>query len=455
MINKKKGKDKNQNKKNKKTNKKDNKKDNKKENNNNNNNKINKEISLIENNETIINNNKINKEISLNENTETEKNKESNNNKKIEEELDIRKHWKLYYDPHYKQNFYYNPFTNQSLWELPPDNICLDTIPIPLPSNTTTNTNTTTNLNPTNQQTPIEESQEDIDEIKYQKFKESNLKEWMKRPARQQVQDTRKDINYIEGNFDYNIWYNKFLTDRHEKEKIPALYKCNPALDTGYTKADISKEETFFCLFFAKGCCCEGYKCNYYHRVPLLSDCEKVENLRDIFGRSRFNTKLKDNGGIGVFTQNCRTLLVSDLKRLENVKNNIKSMVRIIYQNFSQFGDIEDINYVDFKNICYIKFKHRCFAEFAKEAMMRQHLVGEEIINVTWAYDLDEDPENKENKEKEEDKIFLDAVKKKYKENQGNLSEIEKLNFILKGIDEYNNNNNNNKEKNDENNNIN
>ena len=414
MINKKKGKDKNQNKKNnKKTNKKENKKDNKKEN-------------KIEN-----------------------KKENNNNNKKIEEELDIRKHWKLYYDPHYKQNFYYNPFTNQSLWELPPDNICLDTIPIPLPSNTTTTTtNTTTNSNPTNQQPPIEESQEDLDEIKYQKFKESNLKEWMKRPARQQVQDTRKDINYIEGNFDYNIWYNKFLTDRHEKEKIPALYKCNPALDTGYTKADISKEETFFCLFFAKGCCCEGYKCNYYHRVPLLSDCEKVENLRDIFGRSRFNTKLKDNGGIGVFTQNCRTLLVSDLKRLENVKNNIKSMVRIIYQNFSQFGDIEDINYVDFKNICYIKFKHRCFAEFAKEAMMRQHLVGEEIINVTWAYDLDEDPENKENKEKEEDKIFLDAVKKKYKENQGNLSEIEKLNFILKGIDEYNNN----KEKNDENN---
>ena len=437
MINKKKEKDKK--KKKKKNNiKKKNKKTNKKENNNN---KINKE-----------NNNKINKEISLNENLETEKNKESNNKntKKIEEELHIRKHWKLYYDPHYKQNLYYNPFTNQSLWELPPDNICLDTIPIPLPSNNN-NTNTNPNTIPNNHQNQTEENQEDLDEIKYQKFKESNLKEWMKRPARQQVQDTRKDINYIEGNFDYNIWYNKFLTDRHEKEKIPALYKCNPALDTGYTKADISKEETFFCLFFAKGCCCEGYKCNYYHRVPLLNDCEKVENLRDIFGRSRFNTKLKDNGGIGVFTQNCRTLLVSDLKRLENVKNNIKSMVRIIYQNFSQFGDIEDINYVDFKNICYIKFKHRCFAEFAKEAMMRQHLVGEEIINVTWAYDLDEDPENKENKEKEEDKIFFDAVKKKYKENQGNLNEIEKLNFILKGIDEYNKNNNNNKEKNDEN----
>ena len=429
MINKKKGKDKNQNKKKTKINI---KKTNKKENNNNNN-TINKEISLEENIEK--------NTIKIEKNKESTTNNNNNNKKKVEEELDIRKHWKLYYDPHYKQNFYYNPFTNQSLWELPPDNICLDSIPIPLPSNNNNNNNNEQNL-------PIEQNQDDLDEIKYQKFKESNLKEWMKRPARQQVQETRKDIMYIEGNFDYNIWYNKFLTDRHEKEKIPALHKCNPALDTGYTKADVSKDQTFFCLFFAKGCCCEGYKCNYYHRVPLMKDCEKIENLRDIFGRSRFNTKLKDNGGIGVFTQNCRTLLVSDLKRLENVKNNIKSMVRIIYQNFSQFGDIEDINYVDFKNICYVKFKHRCFAEFAKEAMMRQHLVGEEIINVTWAYDLDEDPENKDNIEKEEDKIFFEAVKKKYKENQGNLNEIEKLNFILKGIDEYNNN----KEKNDENN---
>ena len=62
--------------------------------------------------------------------------------------------------------FYYNPFTNQSLWELPPDNICLDSIPIPLPSNNNNNNNNEQNLH-------IEQNQYDLDEIKYQKFKES------------------------------------------------------------------------------------------------------------------------------------------------------------------------------------------------------------------------------------------------------------------------------------------
>ena len=43
----------------------------------------------------------------------------------------------------------------------------------------------------------------------------------MSRPARQQVKDTRKETAYIEGNYDYNIWYDKYLTDRkEEKEKI-------------------------------------------------------------------------------------------------------------------------------------------------------------------------------------------------------------------------------------------
>ena len=35
--------------------------------------------------------------------------------------IDINKQWQTHYDPHYSRNFYYNPFTNESVWELPPN----------------------------------------------------------------------------------------------------------------------------------------------------------------------------------------------------------------------------------------------------------------------------------------------------------------------------------------------
>ena len=71
----------------------------------------------------------------------------------------------------------------------------------------------------------------------------------------QQVKDTRKETSYIEGNYDYNILYNKYLTDRkEEKEKIPAEHRCIPSLDTGYTRVDKQEKNgsSYFCLFFAK-----------------------------------------------------------------------------------------------------------------------------------------------------------------------------------------------------------
>ena len=168
--------------------------------------------------------------------------------------------------------------------------------------------------------------------LEYKAFKSSQLSEWMS----QQAKHTRKETAYIEGNYDYNIWYDKYLTDRkEEKEKIPAEHKCIPSLDTGYTRADKQEKNgsSYFCLFFAKGCCSEGVNCRYYHRVPTFEECEKIENARDIFGRSRFYSPLKDNGGIGVFTKECRTIYVFDLKKVET-KNPVKDMVRIIYQNF-------------------------------------------------------------------------------------------------------------------------
>ena len=139
------------------------------------------------------------------------------------------------------------------------------------------------------------------------------LSQWMKRPARQQVTDSKKDTSYIEGHYDYNIWYDKYSSDRNEeKGAVAALYKCNPMIDTGYTRADIQEKKgnAFCCLFFAKGCCSFGVNCRYYHRVPTLEDCNFIENMKDIFGRSRHATHRQDMSGVGVFTNDCRTIFV-------------------------------------------------------------------------------------------------------------------------------------------------
>ena len=354
---------------------------------------------------------------------------------------DYNSKWEIYYDPNSQHNFYYNPITKESVWELPKGAMLSSVV-----------------LTSQEEEQPLKEEHPKVsyqeiesipeDELKakmiWDKFKHEQLIEWMKRPARQQVTDTRKDTAYIEGNYDYNIWYDKYLTDRkEEKEKIPAMYKCNPALDTGFTRADKQQNEgsAYFCLYYAKGCCSEGVNCHYYHRVPTLEDAEKIENLRDIFGRSRFANPLKDNGGVGVFTKECRTLIVSDLKKVET-KNPVKDMVRIIYDNFSPWGEIEDVNYIPMKSICYIRYAHRCFAEFAKEAMMKQSLVGEEIISVKWAYD-DPNPMTGKILEKEEENKFITAVKKKQEEEERNIMKNnERLQEILKNIEQYNQNNN-------------
>ncbi len=218
----------------------------------------------------------------------------------VQNKIDINKHWQVYYDNTYQMNFYYNPFTNESVWELP-EGAEIATVQVP----------TLQNQQEDHEKSVGEESYYDeeaweeddlIEKLVYDKMKNQQLAEWMKRPARQQVLDTRRDTAYIEGNYDYNIWFDKYLTDRkEEREKIPALHRCNPALDIGYTKADLQEKEggAYFCLFFTKGCCSEGVNCKYYHRVPTLEDANKIENLRDVFGRSRFATPRNDMGGIG------------------------------------------------------------------------------------------------------------------------------------------------------------
>ena len=47
-------------------------------------------------------------------------------------------------------------------------------------------------------------------------FRNSQVSEHMKKAARRQIKESKKETAYIEGNYDYNIWYDKYLTDRNQ-----------------------------------------------------------------------------------------------------------------------------------------------------------------------------------------------------------------------------------------------
>ena len=410
-------------------------------------------------------------------------NSDINDSNKDNQKININHYWKKYFDSKYNQIFYNNPFTGESVWELPEGAIVeesngpieiITSVPKEEEEKTKNQIKQKDNSENKDEDSITEENKESknvnsykeieaIEEeelkerIRYRKMKNLQLKEWLKRPARQQVEESKREIAYTEGHYDYNIWYDKYLSDRTEdKEKIAAEYKCNPTLDTGYTRADKQqkKNNSYFCLYFARGCCCEGVNCRYYHHVPTFEEVQFIENSKDIFGRSRFATSLKDNGGVGLFTKNCRTLYVSDIKKLEKKDQN-REMVKLIYENFSKFGEIEDIQYLPLKASCYIKFSHRCFAEFAKEAMMKQAMVGEEILSIVWAYNYKElDPMEQKIIEKEEENMFVNAILKNNKINEDNdeiTQHCVQLQKILHSIDNINNDNEENENQNDEN----
>lgn len=222
----------------------------------------------------------------------------------------------------------------------------------------------------------------------------------MQRSARRQVKESKKDAAYEEGNYDYNIWYDKYLTDRNiHIDRAPSLTKLRPEIDTGYTKADHfeKRHASYFCVYFARGACTEGVNCRYYHRVPQLEDMERSgdDNLRDIFGRARHATHKDNLSGVGSFNKECRTLLVSRIKldpsqdrfRGASTSMSTKDIVRLLYENFSPWGAVEDIYFNQGRFIAYIKFEHRFYAEFAREAMVDQVLVQgiTDPIRVQWA----------------------------------------------------------------------
>jgi len=201
-------------------------------------------------------------------------------------------YYEMYFDATQKAPYYYNPKTGTSIWDLPKGAICADMTASNMEHTIADEQeqeaqgemseakkkeleieelkrqnlesmypeyyNNPTHVKEESDQEEGEGEDEDEQEAQFTdfaKYKEVVRKELIKRPARRQVKDLRKDTAYIEGNYDYNIWYDKYLTDqRQEEEKVASMYKCNPIEDTGYTKADKYEKVGYFCTYFARGC---------------------------------------------------------------------------------------------------------------------------------------------------------------------------------------------------------
>eukprot|EP00158_Paraphelidium_tribonemae_P002508 Partr_v1_DN25427_c0_g1_i4_m53602 putative Involved in the first step of pre-mRNA splicing. Required for cell growth and cell cycle control. Plays a role in the levels of the U1, U4, U5 and U6 snRNAs and the maintenance of the U4 U6 snRNA complex. May provide the link between the nineteen complex NTC spliceosome protein complex and the spliceosome through the U6 snRNA. Associates predominantly with U6 snRNAs in assembled active spliceosomes. Binds directly to the internal stem-loop (ISL) domain o len=180
----------------------------------------------------------------------------------------------------------------------------------------------------------------------------------------------------------YNIYYDKWYSEEKAKGQTtarPALTRCDPALDSGLTRAEEKNRDPFFCVFFARGCCGNGYNCGFLHRIPTAEDEKKFERTRDCFGRERLRLDKDDMTGAGSFERDNRTIYVSKVGAYGN------RLYDVIRANFEPFGEIESMKCLFSKGIAFVKYKNRLNAEFAKEAMNEQSLENNETLVIRWA----------------------------------------------------------------------
>ncbi|KAJ5287212.1 Pre-mRNA-splicing factor cwc2 [Penicillium angulare] len=200
-----------------------------------------------------------------------------------------------------------------------------------------------------------------------------------KRPARVQVDRSEIGAEAPAQTGDlFNIWYSKWSGgDRDDKFGLntQAKTRCNPVKDSGYTKAD-SVSGSYFCLYFAKGTCWRGVDCEYLHRIPTIHDMFPV-NV-DCFGRDKHSDYKDDMSGVGTFQRQNRTLYVGRI----NVNDAIEETVS---RHFAPWGEIQRLRVLTGRGVAFVTYVNEANTQFAMEAMNRQALDNEEIINVRWA----------------------------------------------------------------------
>lgn len=209
----------------------------------------------------------------------------------------------------------------------------------------------------------------------------------------------------------FNIWYSKWIGGENNGKRSfeHAKHRCNIKRDSGYTKADkyidngSINRTNYFCLYFARGYCCNGKNCNYLHRIPTELDI--FSPTVDCFGREKFSDYRDDMSGIGSFERVNKTLYVGNIGNMEG------NFEMEIYKTFNEFGDVDSVRMIPNKRIAFVKYKLESQAQFAKEAMFCQSLRPEnksETLNIRWA---NSDPVLQQN-EKDDDDISIEAAKK-------------------------------------------
>ncbi|CCF59572.1 hypothetical protein KAFR_0H01620 [Kazachstania africana CBS 2517] len=223
----------------------------------------------------------------------------------------------------------------------------------------------------------------------------------------------------------FNVWYNKWSHGPSSSVRFVSPFRLDPTRDSGKTRA---ADDAFYCLYFARGCCVMGSKCEYLHHVP--EEETSFNDIKDCFGRDKFAEYRDDMGGVGSFRKRNRTLYIGGLAGALNNKTlkptQIESRLRFM---FNKLGPIDKIRYVANKNCAFVKFRNARNAEFAKEAMTNQTMLlpnDDEWENrtestgllVKWAND-DPDPEARR-QEEEQTRVNSIHLMEKLLQNFGN-----------------------------------
>lgn len=242
----------------------------------------------------------------------------------------------------------------------------------------------------------------------------------------------------------FNQWYNKWSHGTtSSNSRFVSPFRLDTGRDSGTTAA--RSDCQVFCLYFARGCCALGSKCQYLHHVPDPSEDSNVSRVKDCFGREKHSQYRDDMSGVGSFQSLNSTLYIGGITNALNGKplKPIQIENRLKYV-LTPLGPLEKIRYIENKNCAFIKFKDSINAEFAKEVISNQTLLlpndkewdrkmdGMGLL-VKWAHE-DPDPNAKKRRAQEQHQSSLKLMESLLQNYEGNIEDK---------ISMQNNNNNN------------
>ncbi|KAH3661831.1 hypothetical protein OGAPHI_006009 [Ogataea philodendri] len=223
----------------------------------------------------------------------------------------------------------------------------------------------------------------------------------------------------------FNLWYSRWTGGEFNGRTVAhSAHRCHPAKDSGYTKADKDvkpgsvNRDKFICLYFARGYCTNGRKCQYLHRLP--TDMDFFPHTVDCFGRERFADYRDDMTGVGSFNKVNKTLFV---EKFHSMDGNIEMLVN---KNFGEYGQVERTRVVKSKSIAFVTYRLESQAQFAKEAMYGQSLLKEnvqEALNIKWANE-DPDPVARKRNREDEEQTALETATKLLKKMEEKIQRV-------------------------------